>query len=116
MNYLEKLSASELRFRIRQLQRSISAFTASPADEAKLAKLKAALPVAELRDLKRLARHLNYKADIYYPGGRLYARDGKFVVDAAGLGFVNHETGHLTPLELDKLTDGHGQVICIPED
>jgi hypothetical protein len=60
---------------------------------------------AKLRELKRLAKVLTYKADIYGPNGRIYGFEAKFAVRD---GKLFHGTVELDP---STLTDGHGRTI-----
>lgn len=75
----------------------------APAE--KIAKLEANLVIAKRQYLKRLARVLQFKADIYGPNGRIYACDAKFAVRD---GKLFHGEIELDP---DLLRDGHGRPI-----
>lgn len=55
--------------------------------------------------LKRLARILNEKGDVYSPAGRLYAFDGGFKV----VGSTIQHRGYV--IEHERLTDGNGRSI-----
>ena len=72
------------------------------------AQLESKLAVAKRRELKRLAQHLTYKADIYGPEGRIYSGDAKFIVSTDGKLFHGAKE-----LDVAKLTDGHGRAISL---
>jgi hypothetical protein len=107
-------SAAELRYEIHRLEKDLSDYM--PASlrskmETNLAKKKADLLIAHRRELKRLARYLTYKADIYGPTGRIYGFEAKFHVSPDAK--LYHGTMELDPA---TLTDGHGRVIITPDD
>jgi hypothetical protein len=107
-------SAALLRYEIARLEKDTAGYLPVPLRakiEASLAKKKAELPAAERRELKRLARLLTYKADIYGPNGRIYGFEAEFTVSAEGKLF--HGTVELDPAQLH---DGHGRLITTPED
>lgn len=102
-------SAALLRYDIRNLENNLlldyMPAALRPKLEATLAKKKAELQIAERRELKRLAKHLTYKADIYGPLGRIYSFEAKF--------HVRDDKLFHGEIELDpaKLYDGHGRPI-----
>lgn len=114
-------NASLIRYDISKIQRTrgtqelINPASAAATD-ARLAKLEADLVTAERRELKRLAKHLTYKADVYTseaPGGRIYSFDAKWhVAEVDGKPALFHGTRQL---DREQLCDGHGQYICIPD-
>jgi hypothetical protein len=75
------------------------------APAAEIAKVEARLAVAKRRELKRLARVLRFKADVYGPEGRIYGFDAPFAVRD---GKLFHGEKELDPA---KLRDGHGRPI-----
>lgn len=94
--------------------------SASPATDAtsrlryetRIARLQSDLPRALVRDITKLAVRLNYKADVYYAGRRLYPADGvRFQCRATPSGpalFHGSEE-----INLDHLADGNGNQIFI---
>jgi len=93
------MNAALLRYDIHNLTKTMETLPASlwPKNaEATLARKKAELPIAARRELKRLAKVLTYKWDIYGPNGRIYAADAKFTVSPDGKLF--HGTTELDPL------------------
>ena len=104
-------SASLIRYDIARARRNIEAGIDRAGNSVKLAKAQIALPIAERRELKALAKVLTYKADIYAPGGRIFSCDGTWAVDAAGLLFIDRATGHARPIDPATLCDGHGRTI-----
>ena len=71
---------------------------------------------AQRLELERLAKHLNYKADVYYPGlGRIYpGSDGRgFYTREVSLGVTGIFHGD-TVLNPDHITDGHGNTVYVP--
>lgn len=80
-------------------------------DTARLERCRRELPVAKRRELKRLARTLTLKADIYATGiGRIFACDARFIVRGERL---FHGTRELDPA---TLCDGHGRTITADSD
>lgn len=108
-------SSALLSYDIRQLEKFLLPGCCPTAQRSKfeaiLAKKQQQLPIARRRELKRLARHLTYKADIYGPSGRIYAAEAKFTVSDDGRLFHGQ-----TELDPAQLYDGHGQTIILPED
>jgi hypothetical protein len=70
------------------------------------------------RELKALAKHLTYKADIYGPNGRIFSCDGCWGVGTADDGsqcltYTTHGNV-LTHYKPEQLRDGNGQTINTP--
>lgn len=104
-------SASLIRYDIHRWARAIEAQVTEAGRHTyrvKLAKSQAMLPVAERRELKRLAKYLTYKADIYGPRGRIYGFKAKFHVTTDGKLF--HGDVELDPSSLE---DGNGRLITV---
>lgn len=78
--------------------------------------------------LRRLAKYLNQKADIYHNGRRLYLMDGDFKVDVGQvadrqvgtLRFVPNAIAKngMDPITIDpeKLVDGNLRSICVSRE
>jgi hypothetical protein len=73
--------------------------------QRRIGKLEIRLAEATRRELKRLARVLTYKADVYGPQGRIYSHTAKWEVRD---GVLWHGSQAYDP---DTLCDGHGRTI-----
>jgi hypothetical protein len=69
--------------------------------------MKALLETNSEAYLKRLARDLTYRDSMYDKNGRIYAFEGKFIVDA---GKLMHGTRQI---DVGSLVNGHGESICV---
>lgn len=115
-------SAALIRYDIATLEKSpvsylapVSVQDAFEANKARrLARLEKDLVVATRRELKRLAKYLTYKADIYGPTGRIYSCDAKWTVreDVLGKAYLFHGDKLIDP---EQLCDGHGRTITLPD-
>ena len=107
-------TASSLRYRIHKITRDLrtpeALALAMKSTGTPLTKLYVKLNIAERRELKRLARVLTYKADVYGPTGRIYSFEAPWTVgvDGAGKPALFHGTKQYDP---NTLRDGHGQLI-----
>jgi len=99
-----------IRYKIGHILRQQKVVGEKPADSIKLAKLQAQLEIAQRRELKRLAKVLTYKADVYGPEGRIHSHEAKWTVrnDMGGKACLYH--GDMAYLA-DELSDGHGRTI-----
>lgn len=118
-------SAGLIRFDIARLKNNIASQIApagvAPIWQAKLARLEADLVVAERRELKRLAKTLTFKADVYGPQGRIYSHEGKWIVKndqhgKSALCFVRNSSGESIMFTRDTITNGHGEIITADDN
>jgi hypothetical protein len=116
------MTTAEIRYQLHRLgkQRDALPLSTSTAAGLELSRLSSRIDTlrkqftnAQRRELLALARHLNYKADIYYPGlGRIYPARGKFYVAEPRPGCFELFAG-ADKLDPEKLTDGHGRTITV---
>ena len=114
--------ASLIRYDIAKLKEApvpylapVSVQDAFEANKARrLVQLERDLLIANRRELKRLAKYLTYKADIYGPTGRIYSCDAKWTVreDVLGKAYLFHGDKIIDP---EQLCDGHGRTITLPD-
>jgi hypothetical protein len=98
--------ASLLRYELHKLRESLRVDNGGDISLAfTIERKQAQLVIAERRELKRLARYLTFKADIYGPTGRIYSCDAKWTVRD---GKLFHGNKVIDP---NTLTDGHGRTI-----
>jgi hypothetical protein len=109
-------NASLIRYEIARIVRNLRTPEALAIEAnktgSKLSRLYVDLAKAERRELKALAARLNYKADIYYAGRRLYPTPGvsfRYVDSPKGPALFWGDEA----LDVSKLTNGHGQQIAI---
>lgn len=106
-------SAALIRYDIAKLAEKIGRITLTDGTQALYVRLNTELErkerelvTATRRELKRLAKVLTFKADIYGPNGRIYSHEAQWSVTPDGT--LMHGTAVLDPA---TLRDGNGRAI-----
>jgi hypothetical protein len=79
----------------------------------RLARLNRERPNAERRALKDLAIRLNYEADVYYAGRRVFAHEAPFRYQPPTMQAPQGLYRGDERLDVNLFTDGNGNAICI---
>ena len=115
LSNMTKYTAALIRYDIAKLAEKIDRITLTDGTQALYVRLNTELErkerelvTATRRELKRLAKVLTLKADIYGPNGRIYSHEAKWSVTPDGT--LMHGNAIINP---SSLRDGHGQQITV---